>query len=199
VNLTVKSPRNSKAADIMRLLIDGQRPPVSGLLGLNATVDIPPGKADVLDRLSLSGTFELEAARFINDRVQSVLDDMSRRGQGRPDGDDIQRVPASIHGAVRLHRRELGVDRVALSVPGARIDAEGRYSLVSEALGFRGVTKLDARFSQTQSGAKRILLKPLNPLFARDGAGTRVVLDVRGTRNAPVVDVDFGATLRGRK
>jgi hypothetical protein len=40
---------------------------------------------------------------------------------------------------------------------------------------------------------------PLDPLLSRDGAGTRVVLDISGTRNAPAVDVDLGASLRGRR
>jgi hypothetical protein len=88
---------------------------------------------------------------------------------------------------------------VHFEVPGVVIDAAGGYSLATEQMNFRGIARLDARMSRTQTGAKRVLMIPLDPLLSRDGAGTRVVLDISGTRNAPAVDVDLGASLRGRR
>lgn len=198
VRLSVHSPSQSSAADVMRLFIDGTRPPVSGRLALDADVDLHPGTEHVLNRLTLSGTFALDAARFVNDQVQQALDELSYRGQGRPTK-HVERVPAAIHGRVRLHDRDLSVRHVTLTVPGARIEAVGRYSLRDESLGFRGVARLDSRFSRTQSGIARFLFRPLDRFLARDDAGTRIVLDVRGTKLAPVVDVDLGASLRGRQ
>jgi hypothetical protein len=198
VQLTVRSPSRSNAGDLLRLFVDGSRPPISGTLGLTADVDLRPGTDDVLDRLSFSGTFTLEGARFANAKIQHALDELSNRGLGRPK-DASLRVPASIRGAVRLQRRQLGVRQVTLTVPGARIDAAGRYSLKDQSLGFHGIARLDARLSRTQSGLARVLLRPLDPFFARDSAGARVVLDVRGTRQNPVVDIDLGASLRGRR
>jgi hypothetical protein len=66
-------------------------------------------------------------------------------------------------------------------------------------LNFRGVARLDARASRTQRGARRLLLLPVDPLLRRDGAGTRLVLDIRGTKTEPKLDLDIGASLRGRQ
>ncbi len=197
VSLHVTSPPDSSAADVLRLIVDGTRPPVEGAMAVDALVELSPGERDVLDRLSVEGTFDLRHARFLNPRVQAVLDEMSQRGQGWPD----RPAPAAAHlrGTMRLSGRELALSRVNLAVPGASIAGAGRYSLVAQSIDFRGVTRLDASLSETQRGWKRWALKPFDRLVAKGGAGTRIVIDVRGTRASPVVDVDLGASLRGKR
>ena len=83
-------------------------------------------------------------------------------------------------------------------VPGVAIEMSGRYGLSSQRLDFHGIARLDATISQTQTGARRVLLRPLDPLLRKDGAGTRLVVGIAGTREAPKVDVNFGASLRGQ-
>lgn len=190
--------RDTDVADLLRLVVDGARPPASGRVGLDATFDLPAGRTDVMTRARVQGRFDLRSARFLNPQVQQALDDMSRRGRGQPD-DPAARVPSRVSGAVTIRNGRLSFASAALEVPGARVEGGGVYSLVDQSLDFHGITRLDARLAQTQRGFKRFLLWPVSPLFARDGAGTRVVLDVRGTRSAPVVDVDLGASLRGRR
>jgi hypothetical protein len=199
VALSVKTPEEVDVAELLRLLIDGARPPVSGRLSLDARLTIPPGDSDLLDRLSADGTFRVSQARFVNADVQGKVDDLSRRGQGRPGDTTIARVASGMKGEVSLRASRLSLRAVHFEVPGVAIDASGDYGLTSERLDFRGVARLDARMSRTQTGAKRMLLRPLDPLLSKDGAGTRVVLDISGTRNAPAVDVDLGASLRGRR
>lgn len=197
VSLKVTSPPTSSAADMLRLLVDGDRPPVQGALAVDAALELAAGDRDVLDRLHVSGTFDLRGARFSNERVQGVLEEISQRGLGWPDP-PAPEVRAHLSGQMTLSGRDLALARVALGVPGAAVSGAGHYSLASQAIDFHGVTRLDAPLSQTQRGMRRWLLKPFNRLLARGGAGTRVVLDVRGTRAAPVVDVDLAASLRGR-
>jgi hypothetical protein len=199
VTLSVKTPEDCDVADLLRLLIDGARPPVSGRLSLDASLDLPPGEADVLERLTAAGTFRVLHARFANDEVQAKVDELSRRGQGRPTDTTITRVASSMEGEVSLRGSRLSLRAVRFEVPGVAIDASGSYGLTSERLDFRGVARLDARMSRTQIGAKRVFLLPLDPLLSKDGAGTRVVLDISGTRSTPAVDVDLGASLRGRR
>ena len=57
---------------------------------------------------------------------------------------------------------------------------------------------LKASASDTLTGFKRWLLKPLDPLFRKNGAGTRLVIRVEGTQDQPKVGFDLGKTLRGR-
>jgi hypothetical protein len=199
VSLAVNTPGQVELAELLRLLIDGRRPPVSGRLTLDARLTIPPGDTDLLDRLSAAGTFRVAEARFANADVQAKVDDLSRRGQGRPGDTTIARVGSSMRGRVSIQGNRLTLRPVHFEVPGVAIDAAGGYSLANEQMNFRGVARLDARMSRTQTGARRVLLLPLDPLLSKDGAGTRVVLDISGTRGTPAVDVDFGASLRGRR
>lgn len=199
VHLTVTTPDPVELADVLRLLVDGARPPMAGRLGLEAALEMAPGEADVLDRLQVSGTFRVSGARFVNRDVQGKVDDLARRGQGRPTDMTITAVPASMDGRVTLRGSRLTLEPVRFAVPGAEIRAAGGYGLASEQLAFRGVARLEAGLSRTLTGAKRMLLRPLDPLLGKDGAGTRLVLDIRGTKADPQVDIDVGASLRGRR
>lgn len=197
--LAVKTPDKAEVGDLMRLLIDGERPPMSGRLTLEASIDIPPGEADVLDRLTADGRFGVSSARFIHGPVQERIDELARRGQGRPKDTTIANVRSELSGRMTLRKRGLSLTALRFTVPGASIDASGTYGLASERMRFRGVARLDASMSRTQTGAKRVLLRPLDPLLRKDGAGTRIVLDIRGSKRDPKVDLDLGATLRGRR
>ncbi len=198
LSLLVKTRERADVADVMRLLVDGARPPLKGQLSLDATLELPPGASEVLDRIVVDGTFRLARTRFANTNVQGKVDELSRRGQGRPADLAVAQVPSDMRGRVRLHDRRLALSAVVFAAPGATIAAAGSYGIATEQLQFRGVARLDAAVSRTQTGARRFFLRPVDPLFAQRGAGTRLVVDVRGTRSFPVVDLDLGATLRGR-
>ncbi len=199
VHLTVATPDPVDVGDLMRLLVDGGRPPVLGRLTLDSTLEIEPGEADVLDRLQAAGRFQVRQLRFANPDVQAKVDTLSRRGQGRPTDTTISGVAAGMDGRVTVRRNALALNAIRFTVPGVRIDAAGNYGLASQRLDFRGVALLDAGMSRTLTGAKRVLLRPFDPLQRKDGAGTRLVLAIGGTRNEPDVNVDVRASLRGRK
>lgn len=199
ITLAVKTPTRADIGDVMRLLVDGGHPPLLGRFTLNGTLDLPPGDTDLLQRLSVEGRFGLSRARFTNAESQAKVDELSRRGQGKPGETSIAKVPVDMRGTVRLRRHQLSLPAVVFSTEGATIDASGSYGLTSEQLRFRGIAKLDATLSRTLTGVRRYLLRPIDPLLKKQGAGTRLVIDVRGTRAAPVVDLDVGASLKGKK
>ena len=62
---------------------------------------------------------------------------------------------------------------------------DGTYNLASEQLDFHGDLRLQARLSQTQSGWKRWALKPVDPFFAKKGAGLYTRIQITGTRQEP--------------
>ena len=74
---------------------------------------------------------------------------------------------------------------------------DGTHSLRSKTVDLAGVVLLTATVSQTQTGYKSWLLKPFDPLFRKNGAGTRLVIRVAGTQDQPKVGLDIGKTLRG--
>ena len=82
-------------------------------------------------------------------------------------------------------------------VQGANVRLDGTHSLRSKTLNLAGEVRLQATVSQTMTGFKSWLLKPFDPLFKKNGAGTRLVITVEGTQDQSKVGLDFGKTLRG--
>ena len=67
----------------------------------------------------------------------------------------------------------------------------GDYSLDGRKFDFHGTARLDAKLSQMTTGWKSILLKPVDPFFSKDGAGTEVPIKVTGTESEPRFGLDF--------
>ena len=87
---------------------------------------------------------------------------------------------------------------LSFNVKGASIRLDGTHSLRSKAVDLSGVVLLNATVSQTQTGYRSWLLKPFDPLFRKNGAGTRLVIKVAGTQDQPKVGLEVGRTLRGQ-
>lgn len=51
---------------------------------------------------------------------------------------------------------------------------------------------MNATVSQMMTGWKSILLKPIDPFFRKNGAGTEVPIRVTGTESEPHFGLDFG-------
>ena len=68
----------------------------------------------------------------------------------------------------------------------------GVYTLDGQTFDFHGKAKLDAKLSQMTTGWKSILLKPVDPFFRKDGAGTEVPIRITGTQSEPHFGLDFG-------
>ena len=56
---------------------------MTGQLQLHTKFDLPPGPDSVTQRLNLQGSFALTATRFTSDKIQSKVDELSLRGQGK--------------------------------------------------------------------------------------------------------------------
>jgi hypothetical protein len=76
-------------------------------------------------------------------------------------------------------------------VPGADIAMQGVYDIKAQTLDFSGTARLDAHVSQMVTGWKSLLLKPVDPFFAKNGAGTFVPIKVGGTTAHPAIGLDF--------
>jgi len=90
-----------------------------------------------------------------------------------------------------LGNASLSFSKLQFEVPGAFVEVEGSYGLGSEALNFTGDVRLQAKVSETMSGPKRVLLKPVDPMFARHNAGTYLPVNVNGNREHPQIKLDM--------
>ena len=75
--------------------------------------------------------------------------------------------------------------RLDFGVPGAEVALHGTYNMDADMLDFHGTLKLRARISQTVGGWKHWLAKPLDPFFAKKGAGTFLKIQVVGPAKKP--------------
>jgi hypothetical protein len=81
------------------------------------------------------------------------------------------------------------------AVPGALVQLRGTYGLKSEKIDFTGRVRTEARVSEMTTGFKSVLLKAIDPLFARDGAGAIFPISIGGTRDKPSMKVDVKKAL----
>src|SRR5690606_14982795 len=181
---------NGRLEDVLRLAIDEPRPPMSGALTLDTTLELPPGEPRVADRLALDGSFTVDDLRFASRGIQDKIDEFSRRGRGKPTEDQIENVASAMRGRFRLRNGTLSLTGVRFAVRGGLVQLDGKYVLRGGALDFRGTVRLDARASQTMTGWKSWVLKPFDPILPKDGAGTVLTITIKGTARQRKFGVD---------
>jgi hypothetical protein len=189
------STTDGRIEDFIRLTTRVPSSPLTGAVTVKAKLDIPPGEPEVIERMTLDGTFALAAARFTSDEVQDRVDELSRRGRGTPKDDSIDDVASNMRGSFRMSDGRMTLRSLSFSVQGAEVRLAGSYDVASEALDFAGTLRLQARMSKTQTGWKSFVLRLFDPLFDGDGAGTVLPITVSGTRDEPEFKVDVKKAL----
>jgi hypothetical protein len=182
--------KNGRVDDVLRLAMKGDKPMLSGGMNMDMLLHILPVSGELADRLTLDGKFELMQANFSSPTVQQKIDELSRKGQGKPKDERITSVASNFFGDFKLDKGNFLLRNLEFDVPGALVQLAGNYLFETEAIEFYGQLRLQAKLSQTQSGWKRIVLKPVDPFFSKEGAGTLLKIQVVGTRSAPQFGLD---------
>ncbi|MGE0594604.1 MAG: AsmA-like C-terminal region-containing protein [Vicinamibacterales bacterium] len=191
VSLEVEVP-DGRIEDFVQLAVRGPAPFLRGALALTTSLRLAPGRGSVPERLQLTGRFGVDDGQFENDTVQDKVDELSRRGQGAPDDPSVRDMVSSFGGDFTLQAGVLRLPGVRFAVRGAEVGIAGTYALADRRMDFGGDLRLDATVSQTTTGFKSWLLKLVDPLFRRDGAGAVLPIRIGGT----VDDPDFGLDVR---
>ena len=187
--------QKGKIDDLLKLAVKTDPPIMTGAVQLKTKLDLPPGEPDVANRLKLSGHFRVSVAHFTNEKIQAKVDQVSMRSQGKPKlaQDDIpDNVQSDMMGTFRLNDGTISFSELQFQVPGTRVDLTGEYSLDGNKFDFHGKARLDAKLSHMVTGWKSILLKPVDPFFSKNGAGTEVPVKITGTKSEPHFGADFG-------
>ena len=194
--LNVKSS-NANLGELLRFASKTAEPPAHGRLRIDTAFDLRQGKQPILSRLELEGSVRAERVTFTNDVVQEKIDVLSRKAQGRPADASIDEVASEVATKFWLRNGEFTYQGLSFAVQGADVRLAGTHSLRSKSLNLAGEVLLKATVSQTMTGYKSWLLKPFDPLFKKNGAGTRLAIRVQGTQDQPKVGLEIGKTLRG--
>jgi hypothetical protein len=192
ISLDVFMPKGNMK-DLLRLAMKGT-PFMEGEIALKTKIDIPPLSGKVREKLRLAGNFEVTGGKFLQSKIQDKIDTLSRRGQGQPKNETIDEVVSEMRGTFSLEDEVMTFETLSFGVPGADVDLAGSYTFDGP-LDFHGTLRLKARVSQTMSGIKRWILKPVDPFFAKNGAGTFLRIKVDGT----AADPQFGRDTTKRK
>jgi hypothetical protein len=177
--------------DVLRLAMKNT-PFMEGTLALKTRIVLPPLTGTVKEKLILSGRFNIHNGRFLRSAMQSKIDALSRRGQGQPENEEITEVFSKMSGTFHMEDEAIRFRALTFSTPGADIKLAGSYDLRKDALDFHGSLKLRARISETMTGWKRWALKPIDPFFAKNGAGTFLRIRIEGTSKSPDFGLDHG-------
>ena len=188
----------ARIEDMLTLAVKSMPPIMRGDLKLKTKFFLPPGKVSVSQKLQLKGDFQITNATFSSEKIQARIDELSLRGQGKPeeakelDKQHPQSIQSQMQGQFELGGSKLTFSSLNYDVPGADIALNGVYTVDGNQFDFHGKARLKAKVSDMVSGWKSILLLPVDPIFAKNGAGTEVPISITGTRSDPQFGLDFG-------
>jgi AsmA-like C-terminal region len=185
--------KHARIEDILKLVIGGKKPVLTGGVNFTAKIEIPPGHERVIEKLKLDGRFALQSASFTNPNVQRRLNELSERARGISkheadnDGVPTATVASDLQVKFKLNRGTARFERISFRVPAALVDLAGTFNLGNDKIDLNGKFAMQATLSDTQSGIKHWLLKPFDPVFKKDGQGFEVPLTIAGTKDEPEV------------
>jgi hypothetical protein len=185
----------SRIQDFLQLGVRTTPPVMTGPVEMKVKLSLPPGSADVADRLELAGNFHVSDAHFTNAKIQDKIDSLSIRTQGKlkeARNGENENVASDMQGVFTLKDGNLDFSSLHYLIPGTEVDLVGNYSLDGRVFDFHGRARLKAKLSQMTTGWKSILLKPVDRFFSKDGAGTEIPIKITGTESEPHFGLDFG-------
>ncbi len=189
ISLHVNMP-DGNLPDLLRLAMKGS-PFMEGRVTLNTLIDIPPLTAKVKQKLVLDGTFNVRDGKFLRSTIQSQIDSFSRHARGQPKNEEIDSVVSDMRGSFRLENQMMTFHSLSFRVPGAGVALAGTYNLRDSDLDMKGHLRLEAKVSEMVTGWKSWVLKPIDPLFSKNGAGTYLNIVVEGDAHHPRFGVVF--------
>jgi len=186
--LDVSAPK-ARIEDILSLAINSKQPVLTGPAKIKAKLVLLPGKQKVLEKMILDGQFGVEEANWSNPEIREKLEALSRHGEGKPGDEEAGSSISDLRGKFHLEKGVVTFSRLAFSVPGAQINLAGTYKIQGGDLDFHGHLRMQAKLSQTVTGAKSFFLKAVDPFFSKDGAGTVLPITISGNRQNPTLGV----------
>ncbi len=185
---------HGRIEDMLTLAMKTNPPVIRGTLATKHRFSLPPGKESVSRRMKIAGSFAVSGVTFSSPSFQQTVDMISMRAQGRPklaNAEDAPVIQSLLTGSFTQADSVVNISALHYAMPGASSDLEGHYSLDGQQFEFHGFIRTQATASQMTTGWKRMLLKPIDPLLKRDGAGVQLPVTIRGTKAAPKFSIDL--------
>jgi hypothetical protein len=182
--------------DLLLLAVKANKPIMTGAVRFHTRFNLPPGEGDIADRLNLNGRFDVARAEFTNPEVAGKIQTLSRKAQGKPEDEDAGSGVSELKGNFVLDNGTITFRGLTFIVTGAEVALHGKYGLDTGDLDFHGKLRMQAKLSQTMTGAKSFLLKAFDPFFRKNGQ-TELPIRITGPREHPSFGLDFGHKDKG--
>ncbi len=192
IELDVDVP-SAPLKDFLDLAIKTEPAVMTGQIRTKAKLQIPPGKQSVTSKLMLGGNFAIRTIHFSNPKVQDKVDALSLRAQGKPQDakPGATDVNSQLAGTFQMREGMINFSNLAYTLPGARVNLAGIYSLDGQQFDFHGKVLTDASLSQmVASPWKSLLLKTVSPFFRKKGGGAEIPISINGTQSEPKFGLD---------
>lgn len=201
---------NGRAEELLRPFMH-EPVPVIGFASLHAHAWVGPTGKPFLQRLRVTGSFDLPSALAVKADVEQSLSSFSAREQNNAPGakgkpQDASHQPAgqnagepdvlsSLAGPVTIRNGIIATPDLLFAIPGAHVRLSGTFNLDSEAVHLTGTLKMDADISHATTGWKSVLMKAFSPFFKRkQHSGSQIPIAVLGTPNHYRVVQDISRT-----
>lgn len=187
------SIESGKIDDLLKLAVQSD-PMMTGFLHLKTSFDLQPGSDDVANRLKLAGDFTVSDADFTDDTIQNKINALSLRSRGKAKLAKAATPESSLSdldGSFSLAEGNMAFPQLHFQVPGTVVALSGNYSMDGSQFDFHGTARMDAKLSHMVTGWKALLLKPVDPFFSKNGAGTELPIKITGNKSEPHFALDF--------
>lgn len=190
INLDAVSD-GARIEDLLRLAVKSDDPLMTGTARLKTRILIPEENRDLMDRLKLDGQFGVEEMHFTNASTEGKVAGLSRRAQGKPKDLEVGSDATGLQGRFTLDDAVITFSDLSFDVTGATIQLAGTYGMDTGELDFRGKLLMQAKLSQTTTGAKSFFLKAVDPFFKGKQGGTELPIKITGTKEHPSFGLDL--------
>ena len=191
---------NGRAQDVMRPFME-RDVPVTGAVWLKCHAFLAHSGAGqgFLQRLEVTGAFEIPKEKLTDEKKEKDLTDFSKRAQGQDTSrqeseaaSDERDTFSSLRGPASIRDGVATSHGLKFEVAGASAVFDGTFNFHTEAVHMIGTMAMHSDFSHITTGFKSWLLKPLNPFMKKKAAGAVVPIAVTGTPGKYQVSLDFG-------
>jgi hypothetical protein len=191
--IDLEAPRG-RIEDVLWLFVKEARAPMSGPVGLQGKVEIPPGERPFLEKVKLQGAFGVDEGSFTKTQTQEDVNKLSAGARGE-NKDDAETVLTDLKGQVVLENGTAKFSDLSFNVPGAEARLHGTYNIINHKIDLHGPMKVDTAISKTTTGMKALMLKMMDPFFKKKKKGEVVPVHISGTYEHP----QFGLDLMGKQ
>jgi hypothetical protein len=188
-----------RVEDMLALSMKGNPTLMRGALTTKTHLEIPPGPVSVSRKMRIAGTFAISGAMLNDPKMQTQLDAMSMRAQGKPklaNAQDAELVGSALSGKFSQANAVLDVSELNFRIPGAQAEMNGQVQFVGSTFEFHGKVRTQATASQMTTGWKSLLLGPFDKLLKKNGAGLELPIKVTGKGSTYDVRLDFPHSTR---